>query len=129
MARAQATTKPSGDDPGGETPTGAIPKAAAQESTTEAVPESPAAPEAPKPRPRCEALDDENRQCLYEQHSDRYPHLFEVDTPPKIAPGATGQRAQVKRQTPTTWWCPVCDNAQQIVDRAVCRKCGTIPVF
>ncbi len=142
------TKKPRGDAPATEPPTEPPADIAGQDGTTEDAPraqtdygQGPTSPTSTgaqidalvgteaKPLVRCETEDDKGRQCLYEQHSDRFPHLFEVDAPPKIAPGATGPKAVVKRQTINTWWCPNCDNAQQLDDLAACRKCGTIPKF
>lgn len=133
MAKDKPTTEPSGDAPAAETPTSTPAEPAGQENTTEVVGSDSAGVEAatepePKAKPRCEYTDDDGRRCRYEVHSDRYPHLLEEEAPPKIVTAA-GKAVQVKRHTDNTWWCPICDNSQQMIDIAVCRKCGAIPKF
>ena len=82
---------------------------------------------------RCPVKNSAGQQCLYEVHAEAYAHLFDEKpaaprlavTPQNIA--ESGKRIPVGRQTAFTWWCGRCDNAQQLTDTAVCRKCGAVP--
>lgn len=118
------TKKPSGEAPDPEAAQSATAGADGLGDTTEALPE---ATTPPATKPRCEEKDGQGRQCVLEQHSAKWEHQYDDDAPPKVA--AKAEPVQVKRTSVVNWWCPVCDNAQLLTDRAQCRKCGAVPQF